>query len=43
MAVKSGQLGHNADTFIPITKIKAGKSLCEKCPISYLKFKVNSI
>ena len=43
MAVKGGQVGHNADTFIPITKTKTGKSLCEKCTISYRKFKVNSI
>ena len=43
MAVKIDQLRDNADTFIPITKTKTAKSLLEKCTVSYLKFKVNSI
>ena len=53
MAVKRGRLSDNTDTFMPIfsaqffssnkSKIRIGNSVCEKCPISYLNFKVNSI
>ena len=45
MAVKNGQLGYNESTFMPIFYgYTLGFSVCEKCTISYLKFKVvNSI
>ena len=43
MAVINGQLGYNESTFMPKAKLEFGNSVCEKCTISYLKFKVNSI